>query len=151
MLSADCGYSNAEFGRKLLVHYGPEIGVVVGFDPSYRQNTSSPPNLVLSAKVAALLDTGARESCIDLAIAEKMTLPVIDRRPVSAAGGVGEADFHLAQIHVPKLRFTITGRFAALPLARSGFRHEVILGRSFLDHFRLTYDGPTADVQLAIE
>lgn len=62
-----------------------------------------------------------------------------------------KVDFHLAQIHVPVLRFTIIGWFAAVPLSDSGFRHEVILGRSFLKYLKLIYDGPTGDARLILE
>ena len=151
MPSADCGYSNSEFGRKLLVHYGPEIGVHVGFDPAYRQDSNAAPSLTDASKFKALIDTGARESCIDSLLAQRLALPVFDRGPVSGASGIREVDFHVAQIHVPLLRFTIMGWFAGVPLSESGFRHEVILGRSFLKYLKLVYDGPTGDVRLLLE
>lgn len=151
MPRTDCGYANNQFGRKLLVHYGPELGVLIGFDPTYKQDSNSAPKLRGSTTVAALVDTGARESCIDSELASELRLPVFDRRPVSGASGVREVDFHLAQIHVPTLRFTIMGQFAGLPLKASGFRQRAILRRSFLSYLKLTYDGPTGEVILAID
>jgi predicted aspartyl protease len=150
MPTTDCGYANNQFGRKLLIHYGPELGVLIGFDPDYKQDSRAAPKLKGSS-FAALVDTGARESCIDSKLANELGLPVFDRRPVAGASGIREVDFHLAQIHVPKLKFTIMGRLAGLPLTESGFRQRAILGRSFLSYLRLNYDGPTGDVSLAID
>lgn len=151
MPTTDCGYENSQFGRKLLIHYGPELGVTVGFDPDYKRNSTSAPKFKFTSTSSALVDTGARESCIDVGLAEALALPVYDRRTISGASGVLDVDYHLAQIHVPSLRFTIMGGFAAVPLAKSGFRQHVILGRSFLAELRLQYDGPTASVKLTLD
>lgn len=115
MRSANCGFDDAPQGPKLLVHYGPEILVDIGFDQDYRRDTNRPPKRQLDS-VQALIDTGARESCIDSALAAELQLPIFDRRPISGVLGSHEVGFHLAQIHVPALKFTLYGRFAGVPL-----------------------------------
>jgi predicted aspartyl protease len=151
MLKANCGFGDAEQGRKLLVHHGPAVGVSVGFDPNYRKDQNAPPTLRTFAKIAALIDTGARESCIDEGLVNDLGLTVFDRRPVSGASGILEVDFCLAQLHVPLLKFTLMGSFAAVPLVKSGFAQQALLGRSFLKYFRLEYDGRSGAVEIAID
>lgn len=148
MLSVNCGYQDAPQGQKLLIHYGPEIWVDIGFDPQYRPNRNAPPIPKIS-KVIALIDTGARESCIDSALAAELNLPTFDRRRVSGVNGTLEVDFHLAQVHVPSLRFTLQGAFAGVPLAASGFKQKALVGRSFLSYVKMDYDGRDGSVVIS--
>jgi hypothetical protein len=62
-----------------------------------------------------------------------------------------EVDYHLAQIHVPALKFVLKGRFAGVPMLSSGLTHPIVVGRSFLSYVRMIYDGPTGDVELIRE
>jgi hypothetical protein len=151
MLAASCGFQDAPQGQKLLIHYGPAIAVKVGFDPDYKGDRNAPPVLKTASHIEALIDTGARESCIDSAVAQNLGLTIFDRRPVVGVTGVLETDFYLAQVHVPALRFTLHGWFAGVPLAACGFTHKAILGRSFLSYFKLSYDGQTGQVVISLE
>ena len=147
MLSTNCGFLGAPQAHAQLWHHGPSIRVDLGFDPKYRPTDKRLPKWQISG-VEALVDTGARESCIDSALATELSLPVFDRRTVSGVNGLLEVDFHMAQIHVPSLRFILRGRFAGVPLVSSGFQHHVVVGRSFLSYFKMEYDGPLGDVKL---
>src|SRR5687767_7790754 len=100
MPTVSCGFNDTPQGQKLLIHYGPEVGVYVGFDPDYQPDRNAPPVLRTATKIEALIDTGAKESCIDSALALNLGLTVFDRRLVSGVNGVLEVDFYLAQIHV---------------------------------------------------
>jgi predicted aspartyl protease len=151
MLRVNCGWNDALQGQKALIHYGPELGVRVGFDATYRIEKLGAPKLDDFATVRALVDTGARESCIDATLAEQLKLIKFDRKPVAGAIGVVEVDFYMAQIFVPSLSFTLTGRFAGLPLVACGFRQQTVLGRSFLCYLKLCYDGKTGEVILSTE
>ena len=148
MPSANCGHEGAPQAQKLLIHHGPEIWVDIGFDPNYRRDRNAPPVPKIS-KVIALIDTGARESCIDSALAAELKLPTFDRRIVSGVNGAIEVDFHLAQVHVPSLRFTLEGAFAGLPLVASGFKQRALVGRSFLSYVRMDYSGPDGSVVIS--
>ena len=53
---------------------------------------------------------------------------------------------HLAQIYIPVLEATIYGQFAAVDLVEGGQLHGVLLGRSFLQRFRMIYDGRNGGV-----
>jgi predicted aspartyl protease len=150
MLTANCGYQDAPQGPTLLVHFGPRIWVNIGFDPTYNPHQNAPPKAGIS-NVEALVDTGAQESCIDDLLAAELNLQVIDRRMVVGvgAGGALEVNVHLAQIHIPVLKFTEYGAFAAVPLIASGFRHKAVIGRTFLRHMRMSYDGKSGSVEIS--
>jgi predicted aspartyl protease len=132
-----------------LEYHGPEIWVDIGFDPDYKPDKNAPPVPTIS-RVKALVDTGARQSCIDSSLASELGLPVFDRRRVSGVNGVIEVDFHLAQVHVPSLRFTLQGAFAGVPLIASGFRQRALVGRSFLSYVKMAYDGQTGEVVISV-
>jgi hypothetical protein len=140
MVSADCGYHDSPHGAKLLAYYGPVLLVNVGFDPTYKADKNRPPVSGLNG-IEALVDTGAQEGCIDSSLAAQLRLPIVDRRPVCGVHGAIDVDMHLAQVHIPSLKFTLHGRFAGVHLVAGGHPQKVLIGRSFLKHFRLAYDG----------
>jgi len=117
--------------------------VNIGFDPAY--DPTAPlrlPNLP-QVPINALVDTGATESCIDSTLAMNLNLPIADRRTVSGVHGAGEVNVHIGQIHIPSLAFTLYGPFAAVDLAAGGQSHLALIGRTFLAHFKMFYDGRT--------
>ena len=79
----------------------------------------------------------------------RLELPVIDRMEVSGVGGVHKLNVHLAQIHVPSLKFTIPGKFAGVQLMAGGQGHHALIGRTFLQNFYMVYDGPEGSVKIA--
>ena len=130
-----------------LVTIGPTIDVQIGFDPAYR------PNLGLSAALpttlySALVDTGALESCIDAELASALQLIVVDHRWISGAGGPVEVNIYSAQIVIPSLSATIYGEFAGVNLLAGGQQHVALIGRTFLLHCELVYDGRTGTVTI---
>lgn len=134
--------------RDALVGYGPTLYVEIGFDPSFRPNGITRPNLPAN-HVPALVDTGAFESCIDSTLAEQLGLPIVGRQSVSGAHGAAEVNFHLAQIHVPAFQHIVYGRFAGVHLVKGGQPHQALLGRTFLMNFGMMYDGRTGVVTLS--
>jgi hypothetical protein len=126
--------------------------VHVGFDPAWHLNpTPEQPPTPNEWDILALIDTGAKQSCIDSALAQRLQLPMYDRRLVSTCNGKVLVDFCLAQIQAPSVKFIQSGTFASVPLKASGFRHEVLLGRSFLSYWKLEYDGTTGEVILTYQ
>jgi predicted aspartyl protease len=124
--------------------------VDIGFDPAYNPTAqpliSPTPGL---KGLEALVDTGATISCIDNLLAAQLSLPIIDRRPVCGAHGSADANVYLAQIHVPALIFTIHGEFIGVDLQAGGQMHKALIGRTFLRHFTMTYEGRTGTVILS--
>src|SRR5207237_10845317 len=95
-----------------------------------------------------LLASSARNCYLEFGLAERLSLPPVDRRPGTSVIGSTMLDYFLAQIYVPSLRFAISGPFGALPLIASGLRFNALLGRSFLQYVRLEYDGVTGTCEI---
>jgi predicted aspartyl protease len=136
-------------GEHLLVTHGPTLFVDIGFDPSYNPTAPMGRPLLSETKLWALVDTGATESCIDSDLATKLQLPIVDRRHVGGVSGLREVNMHLAHIHIPALSFTLYGAFAGVDLIAGGQLHYALIGRTFLRHFKMTYDGLTGDVTIS--
>jgi predicted aspartyl protease len=135
-------------GPQLLVAYGPTLMVDVGFDPDYKP---VPPAIPVPGmiNIDALVDTGASESCIDSLLAAHLNLPIVDRRKISGVGGTHEVNVHLAQVHIPSLQITLYGAFAAVDLIAGGQPHKALIGRTFLQHYTMVYEGLTGTVILS--
>ena len=150
MTTADCGFSNGlpgSTGAGLLVASGPTLLVDIGFDSNFKPNPGAIPVAAVKG-VGALVDTGATESCIDSTLATTLGLPIMDRRKISGSGGEHEVNVHLAQIYIPSLGETIYGAFAAVDLAAGGQKHQALIGRTFLQHLVMNYNGVTGKVTL---
>jgi predicted aspartyl protease len=148
MPDVECGFRDipgGASGNDLLVFYGPTIAVDIGFDPAYKPSQGGVPVAGIQG-MAALVDTGATESCIDSMLATQLNLPIVDKRIMAAAHGAREVNVHLAQIHVPTLQFTIWGEFAAVDLSAGGQPHKALLGRTFLRSLTMTYVGSSGAV-----
>ena len=139
--------NSSDSGRDGLVFWGPTLWVQIGFDPAF-MDIGAVPSLP-SQQHPALVDTGANYSCIDSALAISLSLPVVDRAPVSGVHGSEPVNFHLAQIHVPSLGWWVYGRFAGVHLSAGGQPHSAILGRVFLRDFVMFYDGRTGEVSIS--
>ena len=151
MPTASCGFvDHADTpGRDWLAIYGPTLEVEIGFDPLFRAETVSKRPDIPSKRWRALVDTGASTSCIDSALAAELGLPLSGRDNVAGVGGISSVDRHLAQIHIPSLNWTIYGEFSGAYLSAGGQPHQALIGRSFLAHFRMTYEGRTGEVILS--
>ena len=145
MATVNCGFNNSP---NLLVSEGPTIPVEVGFDihfhPSRGVNPDLGPHLF-----HALVDTGAYDSSIDSALADELNLPIVDTGTIAGAGGPATVDLYLAQIYIPGLNWIIYGRFAGVHLSEGGQTHRVLLGRTFLRNYTMSYDGRTGSVTLS--
>ncbi len=141
MPTTDCGFNNPY----RLAILGPTLTVEIGFDANFRAGTGMRPELQ-SGPVPALVDTGASESCIDSELASALNLPVFDRHEIFGVGGIYEVNSYVAQIYIPALQFTIVGPFDGVRTASGGQRHYALIGRTFLMHFNMAYEGRTGSV-----
>jgi hypothetical protein len=152
MAEARCGFDEVigdAHGSDLLVSFGPTILVDIGFDPAYVPSQTLVPPLAGLTAIQALVDTGATTSCIDNLLAVELGLPVVDRMQIAGVGGQHLANMYLAQIHVPALNRTLYGSFAGVNLRDGGQPHSALMGRTFLRHYRMVYDGPTGNVTIS--
>lgn len=98
-------------------------------------------------QVRGLLDTGASDICIDYRIADRLGLEEVDQQFVGTASGGVPARVFVGKVAVPELGFAETMRLYALNAQR--FTHDVLLGRSFMRRFIITFDGPAQVVQFS--
>jgi hypothetical protein len=129
----------------MLVMQGPELIVDIGFDPNFAG--IGKPNLAAPG-VPALVDTGAIFSFIDNDLAVSLKLPIVNQQAVSGSNGKHTVNMYLGHIYVPSLPHTIAGQFGGVHLVAGGQRHNAILGRTFLMHFTMIYNGLTGAVEL---
>jgi predicted aspartyl protease len=151
MPQAKCGFDGVPGGASgadMLIAHGPTLFVDIGFDPAFLQNSWSVPIPGVTG-IQALVDTGAAESCIDSLLAAQLNLPIVDRRTVAGVHGSNLVGMHLAQVRVPSLNFVIYGVFAGVHLVAGGQIHKALLGRTFLQHYTLVYEGRTGMVTLS--
>jgi predicted aspartyl protease len=149
MAEIKCGFDSGPSGPgcDLLMTYGPTLLVNIGFDPAHDPATN--PTAVPTPgimDVHALVDTGASECCIDSLLASQLKLPIVNRRQISGIHGSHTANVYLAQVYVQFLGVTINGAFAGVDLKAGGQIHSALIGRTFLRHFKLSYEGKTGTV-----
>ncbi len=147
MSEAACGFVGPQ-AAALLRDVGPTLKVDLGYDLDYDPRTPARPPTPSTTGVLALIDTGARRSCIDSDLAVSLGLPVVDQLTVSGVAGLARFNLHIAQMHVGSLQFTLVGNFAGVHLATGRQRHAVLIGRDVLSLFRLEYDGLSGAVRL---
>ncbi len=114
-----------------LAAVGPIIDVVIrGYAPN-------------APAVAArgLIDTGASVVCIDRRIALRLGLTPINQMPVAVAGGTMiDSTIYMGRLDVPVLSYSETVPLYSAPMMQA--HHDVLLGRSFLRRFIVTFNGP---------
>ena len=147
MSLVDAGFKDKEnrADAAMLARYGPTLAVTVGHLKSDNTLDADGP----AESVYALVDTGAEQSCIDDALAQKLNLPVVNIMTIAGAGGAKDCPVYLAGIDIPALDFYQYGQFAGVDLAAGGQEHRVLLGRTFLSSVIMIYDGVRAQITLA--
>ena len=68
-------------------------------------------------------------------------MPQVDWTVLRATDGTRRARVHLAQVYIDLPELTLYGRFAQYPVSQN-LPFHIILGRSFLQHAVMEYDGP---------
>jgi hypothetical protein len=147
VLKVSCGYDGSPTGSADLVESGAALKINIGFDKDWKPDQNAPPKPGKTG-VIALLDTGAEQSYIDLALAAELNLVLYDEGEVIGVHGAQPATYHLAQVHFPALRFTVRGQFAALPLIKGGIGYHALIGRTFLRYFRMEHNGVNGEVTI---
>ena len=144
----ECGFldSGGDSGSEKLAAIGPTLNLHVGHDPENWVGQSLRPDLP-EVILPALVDTGASKCSIDAA-AERLGLPVAYPGTVSGVGGEAQALIYWAQLRVPQLDIQFTGLVAGIALNSSQQTHQALIGRDFLRHFTMVYEGRTGSVKI---
>lgn len=148
MPSAQAGFksgSGVSTPADLLVQLGPTLLVDIGL------KSQAPPGETPDLprkRVKALIDTGAGGDCIDDALARSLGLPITDEGEISGVGGRHQAFIYTARLYIPSLGKLLFQPFTGVKLEQGDQWHRVILGRSFLRAYRITYDGGTGQVEI---
>ena len=129
----------------------------IGFDPAFFGSalpaipgTTGAPVPIPSVQVAALIDTGAAESCIDEELAQQLQLPLINTTVRSGISGSVTLNTYLAHITIPAFGVHRDyGKFTGVHLQAGDQYHRALIGRKLLDDILLIYDGLTGLVRLA--
>ena len=127
--------------------WGPQVRLRIWFGLL----SSEPIETEDSQRYLALVDTGARVSCIDTATANLLDLPAIGE-PEEGIGVAGPSTSQpvLALIRVVGSNAVAVSRFMTLPLIENGLPHHTILGRDFLRLTRFTCDGIENAFELSV-
>lgn len=149
MRDVECGFEDAEGvpGYQHLILHGPVIAVQIGYDRTYDPRVIGAVPTLESHLYPALIDTGATLSSIDSVLAENLGLRLLDTQPASGISGVQYFNRYLAQVFIPHVDTTIYGAFQGVHLNLGG-PYKAILGRAFLAHFRMIYEGWKGSVKL---
>lgn len=146
MPSAQAGFKAGKGGSSpadLLVQLGPTLHVDIGLKS--RAAAGEVPDLP-KKRVKALIDTGAGGDCIDDDLARTLGLPITDEGEISGVGGRHHAYIYTARLYIPALDQMIFQPFTGVKLQQGDQWHGVILGRSFLRRYSLTYNGRDGSV-----
>ena len=149
MRSTQAGFKSGKGAASpadLLVQLGPTLKVDLG--RRSRSPAGDRPDLDMRG-VKALIDTGAGGDCIDEDLAVQLKLPVHDEGTISGVGGRHRAFIYTARLYIPSLDRLLFQPFTGVKLQQGDQWHGVILGRTFLRRYRLTYNGFDGSVDLS--
>lgn len=114
---------------------GPLLNVsILGYEPV---DLGVP---VPTVETRGLIDTGASDVCIDYRIAIALGLKVIDQSLVGVVGTSTLATIYLGRLLIPEIGFDRVMPLYALKVRQP--THEVLIGRSVLQNYIVTFDGP---------
>lgn len=126
-----------------LAAVGPILDVVIRAPRLGGAALEPAPGLVARDALAArgLIDTGATDVCISVRMAVELGLERTGQENVGVAGGgMVVSEIYAGILEVPQLQFSEIVPLYTLRMRHAS--HEVLLGRSFLRNFIVTFDGP---------
>ena len=129
--------------RKILELAGPTLPVLVrnpehnGKPMSFFENKDISPFI----ERTGLIDTGATAVLISRNVAEELGLRQTGNTMMQGVNRSADALIYAGMIEVPQLDYAIT--IPVLAPRRGEFASGLLLGRSFLKDFIVTYDGPS--------
>jgi predicted aspartyl protease len=143
------GYSSGPWARTAydrsteLAAVGPILDIVIRAPtlPTSISKAERSPHQRDAISAKGLIDTGATHVCIDIRMAVELGLVPTGTESVGVAGGGSiMSDVYAGILEVPQLGFSEMVPLYTLRMRHAS--HDVLLGRSFLQNFIVTFDGP---------
>lgn len=113
-----------------------------GFGPTQPGRTVDGP-----IEARGLIDTGASDICIDYRLALELGLRAVDQVNVGVVGGSAMATVYLGRVVIPEIDFDQVMPVYAMKVRHA--THEVLVGRSLLQNYIVTFDGPAGTFHFA--
>ena len=135
MVGAHAGHQDDSDLERL----GPYLRAKVGSYGQFGPTNNGPLHL-------ALVDTGATHTNIDVVLATSLKLHICGHIPAAGAQGEYIAPLFWGQVYIPALGLMMKGAFQGVDL--TGQPCDLLLGRTLLRYFRMTYNGPLGEVHL---
>lgn len=98
---------------------------------------------------AALLDTGASYSSIDLTFAEALQLPASGTHQTAGATGGGTYPNFDTTLYIPILDVAVPSPVGGLPLREYGHPWDAIIGRDVLCRYEISINGRTGLIRFS--
>lgn len=137
--------------RAGLQQRGPCVQVMIGLAESFAQQLLQRGEAFPTPSAGiALIDTGASVTCVDESLAQRLRLPAIDvAQMMSASHAETQQNVYPIEIEIvgAPIRINVP-RAVGASLAPQGI--TALIGRDFLQHCTLFYNGFTGAITLAI-
>ena len=116
--------------------------------PSNQLEHSGPfiPVLIENTSGAALLDTGARYSLIDMLVAQELNLPQDGEHQITRVTGAGEFPLFETEIGIPWLDTRVPSPVQGAPLRANNIPWHAVIGRDILLLFDFRINGPSGTI-----
>jgi predicted aspartyl protease len=133
-----------------LIMLGPRLQVAVGLANAFAdQVLKSGGQVPAVVSVWALIDTGASQTCIDDTIAQRMGLPVIGKSKMASASEAA-SECNLYPVHIEFAGGQIALDVLQTPgAALSAHGLLILIGRDFLQHCTMFYNGMMGQITLS--
>jgi predicted aspartyl protease len=137
--------------RVALLQSGPCVQIIIGLAQSFVEQLVQQGQTVPQPVTGmALVDTGASTTCIDDVLAQNLGFPVIDVVQMTSASHAGtEANVYPIQMEIvgSPIRVNVPRAIGA-NLTPQGI--VALIGRDYLQHCTLFYNGFTGEITLSI-
>jgi len=130
---------------------GPVVQVEVGLHPALAQALVKAGKPVpAQVPCLALIDTGASNTCVDMAHITALQIPPIQTATVHTPNGATTQTLHPASIAFPGTGLPTINFNSVVCSNLTGQSFGCLIGRDVLEHFVLVYNGPFGAFTLAM-
>jgi predicted aspartyl protease len=130
---------------------GPRVQVSVGLAQQFAEALLARGDRIPDPVVGeALIDTGASQTCIDEAIAQRLGLPVVGRTNLCSASHAS-TQTNLHPIKIDFIGAAMSSNVLQAPACALAAQDlAVLIGRDLLQQFLLVYNGPIGQWTMAL-